>query len=98
MSDSLEEFVAILNTKASGAIQGTAKLVLNDNTFILLSTDGAALTDGSTDADVTMIASQEVFENIMSGDQNPTMAFMTGKLKVEGSTTRALKVSDILTG
>ena len=34
---------------------------------------------------------------ILDGSQNPAMAFMTGKLKVEGSSMRALKVSDILT-
>jgi len=39
-----------------------------------------------------------VFRNILSGEQNPVMAFMSGKLKVEGNTQRALKVSSILTG
>ena len=59
--------------------------------------DDAGARVGDDDADVTLIASEQVFRNILSGEQNPAMAFMTGKLKVVGSSTRALKVSDILT-
>ena len=52
---------------------------------------------GDDDADVTLIASEDVFRDILSGDQNPEMAFLSGKLKADGSSTRALKVSEILT-
>lgn len=97
MSKTLEDFVAVLDAKAKGNIQGSAKIVADDDTFILLTEDGARISDGTTEVDVTLIASRDVFEAIMDGDQNPTMAFMTGKLKVEGSSTRALKVSEILT-
>ena len=44
------------------------------------------------------MASDGVFRNILSGEQNPVMAYMSGKLKVEGNAQRALKVSGILTG
>jgi len=47
---------------------------------------------------VALIASDAVFRAILSGDQNPVMAVMGGKLKVEGSAQRALKVSGILVG
>jgi putative sterol carrier protein len=46
---------------------------------------------------VVLSASDEVFRNILSGAQNPIMAYMSGKLKVEGNVQRALKVSAILT-
>lgn len=90
-----EEFLTLLSQKAKGNIQGTAKLEIIDEMNIMLNEDGAYL--GDEDADVTLSASREVFQNILDGDQNPTMAFMSGKLKVDGSTTRALKVSAILT-
>ena len=51
--------------------------------------------DGETD--VVLHASEKVFRAILSGEQNPVTAYMTGKLKVEGNAMRALKVSDILT-
>lgn len=90
-----EEFLTILDQKAKGNIQGTAKIEVTDEINIILSEDGAKISDA--EADVTLSATREVFENILNGDQNPTMAFMSGKLKVDGSTTRALKVSAILT-
>lgn len=49
------------------------------------------------EADVTLSATESVFRAILAGTQNPAAANMTGKLKVEGSLQRALKVSAILT-
>jgi putative sterol carrier protein len=95
MSAIVQEFIDNLSPKVTGTLQGTAKLVITDEGTLMLDDTGARAGDG--DADVTLIASEEVFRNILSGDQNPAMAFMTGKLKVEGSSTRALKVSEILT-
>ena len=47
---------------------------------------------------MTLSASEAVFRAIMEGSQNPVMAVMSGKLKVDGSATRALKIGQILTG
>ncbi len=96
MSDIVNEFVTALQPLAEGQIKGSAKIVLPGEGAILLTETGAVASDA--DADVTLTAAPDVFRNIMSGDQNPMMAFMSGKLKVDGSNTRALKVSAILTG
>ena len=95
MSPVLSEFVETLGPKVRGVLVGTAKVVIKNEGAVFLSQDGASLADEA--ADVTLIASEQTFRNILSGEQNPAMAFMTGKLKVEGSNMRALKVSDILT-
>lgn len=95
MSPIVQEFITNLSPKVTGILQGTAKLVITDEGSIILDNTGAVA--GDDDADVTLIATEDVFRNILSGHQNPAMAFMTGKLKVEGSSTRALKVSEILT-
>jgi len=95
MSAVVQELIELLSPKVTGTLQGTAKLVITDEGSLILDDTGARA--GDEDADVTLIASEEVFKNILSGDQNPAMAFMTGKLKVDGSSTRALKVSEILT-
>lgn len=91
----VEEFVQFLNPRAEGAITGIAKLVITGEGSVMLDQTGAR--EGDDVADVTLLASQQVFRNILDGSQNPMTAFMSGKLKVEGSTTRALKVSAILT-
>jgi putative sterol carrier protein len=47
------------------------------------------------DADVTIRATEETFQAIASGEQNPTTAYMTGKLKVEGDMGAALKLQKL---
>ncbi|RLJ59021.1 SCP-2 sterol transfer family protein [Litoreibacter meonggei] len=94
---SFDSFIDIVNTKAKGAIKGTAKLVVIDHGAIILSEHGAAESATEAEADVTLKATEAVFRAILSGDQNPITAVMSGKLKVDGNQMRALKVSEILT-
>jgi putative sterol carrier protein len=54
-----------------------------------------SVTEGSGDADVTIHASEETFRAIASGEQNPTTAFMTGKLKIEGDMGAAMKLQKL---
>ena len=50
---------------------------------------------GRRDADVTIRTSPETFSALASGEQNPTTAYMTGKLKVEGDMGAALKLQKL---
>jgi putative sterol carrier protein len=95
MSKIIDEFIAHLGPRVTGTLQGTAKLVIAGEGSIMLSDQGAI--EGDDVADVSLKASEQVFRNILNGSQNPAMAFMSGKLKVDGSNMRALKVSEILT-
>lgn len=94
MSDITREFVEFLAPKVAGTLRGTARLDIVGEGQVWLDDTGARESDDP--ADVVLIASEEVFRNILSGDQNPAMAFLSGKLKVEGSNMRALKVAEIL--
>ena len=52
--------------------------------------------DGLDDGvDVTISTSQEVFEGIIAGEQNPTSAYMTGKLKLKGDMGAAMKLQKL---
>jgi putative sterol carrier protein len=53
------------------------------------------VTEGGGDADCTISASSEVFERIVSGEQNPTTAYMTGKLKIKGDMGAAMKLQKL---
>jgi putative sterol carrier protein len=53
------------------------------------------VTEGPGEADVTISASEETFEKIASGEQNPTSAYMTGKLKVKGDMGAAMKLQKL---
>jgi putative sterol carrier protein len=48
------------------------------------------------DAEVTLVTSIETFSKILSGDQDPNIAFMMGRLKVQGSMGLALKLNAML--
>ncbi len=96
MSTVIDQFIENLSPKVKDTLQGTAKLVIKDEGSVMLDNTGARA--GDQDADVTLIASEAVFRAILDGSQNPAMAFMSGKLKVDGSSMRALKVSEILIG
>jgi putative sterol carrier protein len=58
--------------------------------------DGSVkVTEGGTDGDVTIRVSEDTFKAIASGEQNPTTAYMTGKLKVDGDMSAALKLQKL---
>ena len=93
MSKVVEAAVAALDAKAKG-FDGTAKFVIEDEGAVYIDANGARAADDETD--VTLTASRETFEGLLSGDVNPTMAFMTGKLKVDGSMGTAMKLGALL--
>ncbi len=51
--------------------------------------------EGDGDADATIAASEDTFEQIASGDLNATTAYMTGKLKVRGEMGAAMKLQKL---
>jgi putative sterol carrier protein len=51
--------------------------------------------EGGGDADATISTSAETFEKIVAGEQNPTTAYMTGKLKIKGDMGAAMKLQKL---
>ena len=49
--------------------------------------------DGSADATISTTA--DTFEKIVAGEQNPTTAYMTGKLKIKGDMGAAMKLQKL---
>lgn len=95
MSDIVKEAVAALNEKLSGVdFDGTAKFNIEGEGTVLIDSDGARASDD--DADVTLSADAETFKEILDGETNPTSAFMTGKLKVDGDMGMAMKLAAAL--
>lgn len=96
---SLEDMTTEIRTKAQSMDANGKKIKID------LKGDGIIFIDGSTtpptisnddnDADVTLIISEENFEGLMDGSLNPQMAFMMGKLKIDGDMGLALKLGDL---
>lgn len=93
MSKVIEAAVAQLSQKVT-AFDGTAKFIIEDEGSILMDETGVRAGDG--EADVTMTATADVFRAILDGEMNPTMAYMSGKLAVDGSIPMAMKVGAAL--
>ncbi len=95
MSEFLEKAAAELNTKVSAAdFDGTAKFDIAGEGAIMMDQSGARVAD--EDADVTLSADADTFQSIFDGDMNPTSAFMTGKLTVDGDMGLAMKLASVL--
>jgi putative sterol carrier protein len=64
--------------------------------WLVTVSDGAvSVAEGGGDADATITTSGETFEKIVSGEQNPTTAYMTGKLKIKGDMGAAMKLQKL---
>ena len=58
--------------------------------------DGASVSTTDAPADCTIKLSLDDLESLIAGDLNPTMAFMTGKLKIEGDMSVAMALSQLI--
>ncbi|MEO0389690.1 MAG: SCP2 sterol-binding domain-containing protein [Pseudomonadota bacterium] len=95
MSDTVNEAVTVLSAKLAGAdFSGTAKFDIEGEGAVMIDADGARAGDEA--ADVTLSADAETFKAILAGESNPTSAFMTGKLKVDGDMGMAMKLASVL--
>lgn len=95
MSDVITEAVTALNAKmGDGGFDGTAKFVIEGEGAVVI--DGAGARAGDDEADVTLTANAETFKAILDGEQNPTAAFMTGQLSVDGDMGMAMKLAGVL--
>lgn len=95
MSDTVNEAVAVLNEKLSGSgFSGTAKFDIEGEGAVMMDANGARA--GDEPADVTLSADAETFKAILAGETNPTSAFMTGKLKVDGDMGMAMSLASVL--
>lgn len=95
MSDVITSAVAALNDKmGDDGFAGTAKFVIEGEGAIMVDGDGARAGDDA--ADVTLTADTETFQSILEGDLDPTAAFMTGKLSVDGDMGMAMQLGGVL--
>ena len=101
MAQSAREFFESLESRVDpGKTAGMNNSYLFDiegaGTWKVDVSDGnVSVAEGEGDADVTIRASEDTFRAIASGEQNPTTAYMTGKLKVDGDMGAALKLQKL---
>jgi putative sterol carrier protein len=101
MADGVKAFFDKLESEAD------ADKIAGLNTSYLFDIDGAGqwlveihdghvhVTEGGGDADCTISTNAETFERIVAGEQNPTTAYMTGKIKIKGDMGAAMKLQSL---
>ena len=84
--------------KVGTALSAIIKFDFGDNGVILYNGKESppAISNEDIEADCTINVSIDDFEQIMAGDLNPQMAFMMGKLKVDGDMGIAMQLGQIL--
>ena len=95
MSDVLNAALSALNEKLDGAgMQGSLKIEIEGEGSLRIDDGGASISD--EDADCTLTADAETLQGILSGDVDPTSAFMSGKLAADGDMSIAMQLSSAL--
>ncbi len=104
MATTPSEFFDALETRVD------ASRTAGMNTSFLFEIDGAGVwrvdvdngrvhvakaVDGVEAVDCTIVTSPETFTKIVSGEQHPLVAYMSGKLKVRGDIAAALKLQSL---
>ena len=56
---------------------------------------GVTVDEGDTGGDCTISTTSETFEKVVKGEQNPTAAYMSGKLKIKGDMGAAMKLQKL---
>ncbi len=82
---------AVAETPLAGK---TVTIDLKGDGFIHIS--GAEVTNDNTPADCTVVVSKDDLEAMTRGDLDPTTAFMTGKLKINGDMSVAMALQPVL--
>ena len=90
MSNVIDVAVAALAAKMANGVDGVAKFVFQGEGAIMVDRDGVRA--GDEPADVTLTADADVFRAMLEGELNPTTAFMTGRLTVDGSMGLAMQL------
>ena len=95
MSDAISKAVEALTDKlGGGGFDGSVKFQIDGEGTIRIVDGVVSAEDG--DADCTISADMDTFSDMFNGDLDPTAAFMTGKIKIDGDMGVAMKLGQLL--
>ncbi len=95
-----DDILAMFQEKSAGVdgFGGKIRMDVEGAGSILMdgSGDGVEVTQSEDEADTTVGLTLETLQGLLSGDLNPAMAFMSGKLNVGGNMGLAMKLQSML--
>lgn len=86
------------NPARLGGMNCVYRFDIGEESYSVCIREGRATVEkgGTTAAHCTVMMSRENFLDLIAGRINPQVAFLTGKLKVAGDMTLALKLGEII--
>jgi len=95
MSEFVEKAVDQINAKLDGGgIKNSVKFVIENEGSLIIDQSGARVSD--EDAECTVTANAETFLGLRDGTINPTTAYMTGKVRIDGNLAAAMQLGPVL--
>jgi putative sterol carrier protein len=95
MSEAVAAAVAALNERlGGGGIEGTVRIVIEDEGSLIV--DEAGVRAGDGEADCTLTASADTVGDMLRGALDPTSAFMGGRLIIDGDMGLAMRLASLL--
>lgn len=95
MSDRLNTAAEALRGKMDGSgFQGSVRFDMSDDGILRLEDETVTTEDG--EADCTITASMATFREMFDGELDPTSAFMTGRIKIDGDMGVAMRLAQLL--
>ncbi|MCA8882858.1 MAG: SCP2 sterol-binding domain-containing protein [Rhodobacteraceae bacterium] len=94
MSSVIDGAVERLAAKLPNGFDGTARFDIEGEGSIFVDENGVRA--GNDDADVVLSADEDTFRDMLSGNLNPTTAFMGGRLRIDGNMGLAMKLGAAL--
>lgn len=95
MSEIVEAAVKSLGARlGDGAPDGSVKFVIEGEGAVRIDQGGVSADGG--EADCTVSADAETFQAMLAGELDPTAAFMSGRIRVEGDMGLAMKLGSLL--
>lgn len=85
--------------KNNAPLGATLKFSIDNQSIYLDGTgDENVVSNEDKDADCMISTTMETFQKLLAGDVNPMMAVMTGKIKIKGDMSIAMKLKSLIGG
>lgn len=92
---SVQDIAAKMQERVAGSgFDKSVKFDLKGEGVIVI--DGQSVSTADAPADCTITMSMSDFQDLISGDLNPTAAFMQGKMKIDGDMSVAMALSQLM--
>ncbi len=95
MGDRLNTAAEALRGKMDGSgFQGSVRFDMEDDGFIRVEDETVTTDEGGSECTIT--ASMDTLREMFEGNLDPTAAFMTGKIKIDGDMGVAMRLAQVL--